>query len=74
MLTCELCANPAQHLVPGYKLMVCEVCWSDAAHGWAEDLEPTLFAALAARGLLIPDRGDNDLLPRSYAPPEDFNI
>ncbi|MDB0050964.1 hypothetical protein N9Y97_05560 [Pseudomonadales bacterium] len=54
--------------------MVCEVCWSDAAHGWAEDLEPTLFAALAARGLLIPDRGDNDLLPRSYAPPEDFNI
>jgi hypothetical protein len=60
--------------VPGYRLKVCEICWANASEGWAKHIEPNLFAVLAKRGLLIPDRGDNDLLPRVYAPPEDFNL
>ena len=57
-----------------YHLDVCSSCWSEAECGWPKPAEPVLFEALAAQGLLIPDRNEADLLPRDYAPPADFAL
>ncbi|MBK88924.1 MAG: hypothetical protein CMQ44_08720 [Gammaproteobacteria bacterium] len=73
---CALCREPDKQLqrVPGYRFLVCDLCWQNAAGGWARSAEPILFAALAQAGLLIPDRNDSGLLPRAYMPPEDYAL
>lgn len=73
---CPLCsaAKAVGLQVPGYRLWVCVDCWQQAEAGWAKDAEPILFAALAAAGLLIPDRNAAGLLPRDYAPPNDYAL
>ena len=73
---CALCSavNKQGQRVPGYRLIVCDLCWQNAANGWPKDAEPVLFAALANAGLLIPDRNDRGLLPRQYAPPADYAL
>ncbi len=73
---CRLCepVKAASQQVPSYRLWVCEECWQNAENGWAKDAEPVLFAALASAGLLIPDRNEQGLLPRAYAPPSDYAL
>ena len=75
MSLCHVClGGPSQHKVKGYNLVVCHRCWQQAAEGWPKEYEPTLFDALARAGLLIPDRNAHGRLPRTYLPPEDFNL
>ena len=72
---CYLCLGaPATTKAPGYDVTVCAACWRAAEPGWPKDYEPALFDALSRAGLLIPDRNERGLLPRSYAPPADFNL
>ena len=73
---CAICMATRQQLelVNGYKLLVCAECWLDAEKGWATQHESILFEALKKNGLLIPDRNREDLLPRDYLPPKDFNL
>ena len=72
---CHLClAGPSVKDVPGYGMTVCIACWQRAESGWPRELEPALFNALDRAGLLIPDRNPAGLLPRVYAPPEDFSL
>ena len=73
---CAICLITFQQLelVNGYKLLVCADCWQGAEKGWANQHEPILFEALKKNGLLIPDRNLEDLLPRDYLPPKDFNL
>ena len=73
---CAICLTTCQQLelVNGYKLLVCADCWLDAEKGWATQHESILFEALKKNGLLIPDRNREDLLPRDYLPPKDFNL
>lgn len=75
-MTCPLCGGHAELIVrvPAYKIDVCEPCWDGAQAGWPRTAEAKLFEALAAAGLLIPDRNDNGHLPRQYAPPEDLHL
>jgi hypothetical protein len=60
--------------VNGYKIGVCIQCWQQAEHGWPAQFEDSLFHALSRQSLLIPDRNEAGYLPRSYAPPADFNL
>ena len=76
---CALCdkdGGASQDLtkLPSYRILVCQSCWDNALLGWPEAAEPALFQALAAQGLLIPDRNDHGRLPRDYAPPADFAL
>ncbi len=72
---CLVCgAAEAGHAVAVYRVNVCTDCYQKAVGGWPKSAEPALFAALARQGLLIPDRNDADLIPRSYAPPADFAL
>lgn len=76
---CALCGDDpgiGQDLtkLPSYRILVCLSCWDNAILGWPEAAEPALFQALAAQGLLIPDRNDDGRLPRAYAPPADFAL
>ena len=73
---CVLCDSHGEQPfnVPVYRLSVCDFCWQQAQDGWPRQAEPILFAALAKAGLLIPDRNDRGLLPRQYAPPQDYAL
>ncbi|MFL2518575.1 MAG: hypothetical protein ACJ0Q8_06865 [Candidatus Azotimanducaceae bacterium] len=73
---CPICNSPGQtwQKIPGYRLLVCDLCWQDAEIGWPKEAEPVLFMALAKAGLLIPDRNGRGLLPRHYSPPEDYAL
>ncbi|NKC00344.1 MAG: hypothetical protein GKR90_17910 [Pseudomonadales bacterium] len=72
---CHLClAGPSLHKVSGYAVWVCSKCWREAAIGWPERWEATLFAALGRASLLIPDRNESGRLPREYSPPGDFAL
>ena len=75
-MICPLCASTMVdgHRVPQYDITVCEACWAAALHGWPRRFEAQLFEALTRAGLLIPDRNDDGLLPRAYAPPADFSL
>lgn len=75
MALCHLClAGPAEQRVSGYTVTVCRLCWRRAETGWPKEFEPALMAALGRAGLLIPDRTESGLLPREYAPPDDFAL
>ncbi len=72
---CHLClAGPGEIKTKGYGFCVCPVCWQAAERGWPKRFEPTIFAALAKAGLLIPDREASGQLPRDYQPPADFDL
>ena len=72
---CYLCLGaPARCDVPGYRIAVCNNCWTNAEHGWPERFEESLFHALSRAGLLIPDRNNKGRLPREYAPPADYSL
>ncbi len=72
---CYLCLGaPASRDVPGYRIAVCNKCWAGAEQGWPEAQEASLFNALTRASLLIPDRNERGRLPRTYAPPADFNL
>lgn len=43
---------------------VCMTCWSANWDGWSPTVEPKLLALLAERGLPVPARNENGLLPR----------
>jgi len=73
--SCALCGDTQNlTLAPSYKILACQRCWHGAEHGWPAAAEPALFKALAAQGLLIPDRDDKGRLPRTYAPPADYAL
>ncbi len=72
---CYLClAGPAFKRVPKYNIQVCRGCWDSAEQGWPQQFEGSLFQALSRAGLLIPDRNARHLLPRDYAPPDNFAL
>ena len=72
---CYLClGGPGKVRVPGYGVHVCPQCWQQAETGWPREHEAGLFKALAAAGLLIPDRNERGLLPREYQPPADHAL
>ena len=72
---CAFCGTARDlRRLPMYRMDVCLSCWAEAERGWPQSAEPALFKALAAQGLLIPDRNEVDLLPRDYAPPADFAL
>ena len=72
---CYLCLGaPATISVKGYAIGICERCWRNACDGWPRQMEPALLSALDRAGLLIPDRNEQGLYPREYAPPADFNL
>ena len=74
-MSCWFCgAASAAHRAHGYGIAVCEHCWARAADGWPKDCEDQVMRALAAAGLLIPDRNEAGRLPRAYQPPADFNL
>ncbi len=74
-MICALCERQTAVLqVPGYRIEVCQGCWDDASGGWPKRYDIALFAAMAKRGLLIPDRTADGYLPRIYAPPADFSL
>jgi len=73
---CDFCLEftESNHQLKGYNLTICSICWDEAADGWHEQHQPTLFEALKENSLLIPDRNERGLLPREYQPPLDFNL
>lgn len=75
MALCYVCLGaPGTQRVTGYGVLVCGPCWERAERGWPAHQEPALMQALARAGLLIPDRNERGLLPRTYMPPEDFAL
>ena len=72
---CYLCLGaPAQTRAPGYGFLCCQRCWRAAEFGWAVHHEANIKQALGRAGLLIPDRNERGLYPRSYAPPADHAL
>lgn len=72
---CYLClAAPSIKQVPGYRFDVCSKCWQQAESGWPTQFEAAVKQALSRAGLLIPDRNERGLYPRTYAPPADHAL
>ena len=72
---CHLClGGPGDIRLAGYNINLCQQCHRASAEGFARHYEQTLFDALGRAGLLIPDRNENGLLPREYAPPADYAL
>jgi hypothetical protein len=69
---CDLCGEEFQYgpiayfgtYVPIYQIMACNKCYAANYDGWAPDLEKTVTRNLKAKGLNIPERNRNGLLPR----------
>ncbi len=73
MLNCDTCGNPYQegpHRYEGHKLhryggiMVCDGCWQGNHDGWNPHFEPILLGILKEKGLPVPERNEQGLLPR----------
>ena len=47
-----------------YSIMVCDGCYSANWDGWASQYEERITRYLKAKGLQMPNRNDNGLLPR----------
>jgi hypothetical protein len=43
---------------------ICMICHNGNVDGWNSAVEGKLIARLNEKGLLIPERNENDLLPR----------
>ena len=71
MQDCPICDEPYQHgpkiyegeYLPSYELAVCQRCAGANFDGWSPHLEPKLIANLKAKGLPLPPRLPNKLLP-----------
>jgi hypothetical protein len=74
MFKCDVCSSNYQHgpgRYEGHKLNLyggifcCDPCWSGNWDGWSSRLEPVLLKHLSAKGLAVPARNSNGLLPRN---------
>jgi len=72
LLTCPICRNKfkfganaydGKH-IKRYNLTVCNACLDGNHDGWAPHYEKILLDHLKEKGLPIPERNSNDLLPR----------
>jgi hypothetical protein len=71
--TCGVCGSRFQsgrHIydgkrLPEYDLGVCNICLDANRDGWALDIEPKILQHLKAKGLPVPKRNKNGLLPIS---------
>jgi hypothetical protein len=69
---CDLCGEEFQYgpiayfgtYVPTYQVMTCNKCYAANFDGWAPKLEEKVTRNLKAKGLNIPERNTNGLLPR----------
>jgi hypothetical protein len=69
---CDLCGEEFQYgpmayfgtYVPTYQVMTCNKCYVANCDGWAPKLEEKVTRNLKAKGLKIPERKINGLLPR----------
>jgi hypothetical protein len=69
---CDLCGEEFQYgpiayfgtYVPTYLVMTCNKCYAANCDGWAPKLEEKVTRNLKAKGLKIPERNTNGLLPR----------
>ena len=50
--------------IPRYNLTVCKACYEGNWDGWHHDYEKFILAHLKKKGLPVPERNQNDLLPR----------
>ncbi len=72
MFTCDLCGSQYQmgrHIydgkqIPLYKLGVCNTCYQGSWDGWSPQDEPKILEHLKEKGLPVPKRNNNGLLPR----------
>jgi hypothetical protein len=72
MFTCQLCSDSYQmgrHIydgkqIPRYQLGVCKPCYDGNWDGWGSDHETKLLFHLKEKGLPVPERNKNGLLPR----------
>ena len=72
METCLLCGKRFQmgphrydgKLIAGYKMLVCQSCYSGNWDGWAPYYEDRIIKHLEEMQLPTPDRNDKGLLPR----------
>ncbi len=69
---CDVCGSQYQHgphryeghMAQRYGMMVCDICWRANWDGWAPHHESRIAAIAAAKGLPLPPRNKNGLLPR----------
>ena len=70
--TCALCGmtfqfGPGRYdrkHIPGYNLTVCKGCYDGNWDGWAPQWEAKILQHLQEKGLPVPKRNSQDLLPR----------
>ncbi len=72
ILTCELCGQKYQmgphkydgKYIPRYKLGVCKTCYQNNWDGWAQHCEEKILTHLKEKGIDVPQRNEQGLLPR----------
>jgi hypothetical protein len=72
MQKCETCGHEFQFgpnlydgkHIPRYNITVCMTCWKSNWDGWAPRLELQVTAKFVEKGLPIPERNAEGLLPR----------
>ena len=70
---CEVCGREFRYTpksdhriyIPAYQIMVCSICYATNSDGWAPQFEESVTRNLKAKGLKIPARNANGLLPRN---------
>lgn len=71
---CQLCGREVVYghgiyqlyKVSGYNLFVCNACKSGNWDGWHPDYEAKLLEHLKTKGLPVPERTENGLLPYDF--------
>ncbi len=72
MFACDLCGSQYQHgphryeghKLQRYGMMVCDSCWESNWDGWAPHYESRIIESAESKGLQLPPRNENGLLPR----------
>ena len=72
MFNCDLCGSQYQHgphryeghNLKRYEMMVCDTCWQSNWDGWAPQYENRIIEHTKSKGMTLPSRNDNGLLPR----------
>jgi len=73
MFDCDVCGNAYQYGPRRYEghrlhrygdIMACDACWQGNHDGWNPLLEPILLGHLNEKGLPVPERNGQGLLPR----------
>ena len=73
---CQLCGAKVRYgfgrydlrKAEGYNLWVCNSCWTTNENGWHPMHEAFLLEHLGKQGLPVPQRNQNELLPRESRP------